>query len=60
MTLEMILCKQVIDLNKEKHELLQALKDVIEDFELRSVGQDTDDSRYRKAKDVIAKFERVL
>lgn len=40
--------------------LLQALKDLTKDFELRSVGQDTDDTRYRKAKDVIAKFERVL
>jgi hypothetical protein len=44
---------------KEFDEVLQALKETIEDFELRSVGLDTADTRYRKAKDVIAKFEQV-
>ena len=28
MTLEMVLCKQVVGLNKDKHELLQTLKDL--------------------------------
>jgi hypothetical protein len=46
-------------LTENERELLQTLKDLTEDFGLRSVGLDTTDTRYRKAKDVIAKFNRV-
>lgn len=54
---------------KEFDEVFQALKETIEDLELRAQVHKTltgeemvvpmSDGRYRKAKEVIAKFERV-
>lgn len=56
-------------LTENERLLFQALKETIEDLELRAQVHKTltgeemvvpmSDSRYRKAKDVIAKFERV-
>lgn len=56
-------------ITNNEQELLKCLKDVIEDLELRAQVHKTltgeemvvplSDSRYRKAKDVIAKFDGV-